>query len=72
VLVTRAATEPNDETGAIPHRGPLQLGASIVREEGVLSLTHGIGARTVYYAWVCGCFFGLYEAFRRFLEAHGI
>lgn len=70
VLVTHAATSRPEADGARP-RGPMQIGAELVRAEGPLSLTRGFGARTVYYAWVCGCFFGLYEAFRRALEAHG-
>ena len=53
-------------------RSPLAVGATLVREQGVLSLTRGIGHRTVYYAWVCAAFFGLYEAFRRYFEAHGL
>ena len=46
--------------------------ARTVREQGLQSLTRGIGPRTVYYAWVCAAFFGLYEAFRRYFEAHGL
>ena len=46
--------------------------ATLVREQGLQSLTRGIGPRTVYYAWVCAAFFGLYEAFRRYFEAHGL
>ena len=74
VLVTHAATvQPGEaEGGEYVARHPLQIGATLVREEGMGSLMRGVGPRTIYYAWVCGCFFGMYETFRRVLEAHGL
>lgn len=70
VVVTRAATAPPTPAGAHAP-SPLEHGVRLVEEEGLASLTRGIGARTLYYAWVTAAFFGLYEALRRTLEAHG-
>ena len=52
--------------------GPLEIGAALVREEGVLVLTRGIGGRIVFHSLLAGAFFVLYEGFRRCLEAHGV
>jgi solute carrier family 25 S-adenosylmethionine transporter 26 len=77
VLVTHVTTanEEEGEEGLTPggrRKSPFAVGATLVREQGLQSLTRGIGPRTVYYAWVCAAFFGLYEAFRRYFEAHGL
>ena len=78
VLVTHAATTQEASTivrgrhVAVPSPTPLEIGATLVREEGVLVLTRGIGGRIVFHACLAGTFFGLYEGFRRVLEAHGL
>jgi len=41
----------------------------LIREQGPLTLTRGLGYRTLYYAPLVGIFFGLYEHFRKMLEA---
>jgi len=81
VLVTHAATVPvastSAETGGADSAPrsmheivaePLHIGLRLVQEEGPMSLIKGIGCRTLYYAPTVGCFFGLYETFRRSLE----
>ena len=40
------------------------MGAELVREQGVLTLTRGMGLRVLYYAPLVGVFFGLYEYLR--------
>ena len=47
---------------------PLRVGARLVECEGPGSLVKGMGCRTLYYAPTVGCFFALYEQFRRILE----
>jgi hypothetical protein len=47
---------------------PLRVGARLVECEGPGSLVKGIGCRTLYYAPTVGCFFALYEQFRRILQ----
>ena len=47
VLVTHAATARPKEDGT-PPPGPLQIGAQLVKEQGIFSLTRGLGPRTVY------------------------
>lgn len=70
VLVTHVSTVPAVEEGQAPsvRRGALARGIELVREHGPLTLTRGLGYRTLYYAPLIGCFFGLYEYFRRLLE----
>ena len=72
VLVTHAAVATEGADGRPLRRTPLQIGVTLVQEEGLASLTRGMMPRTVYYATVCGFFFALYEYFRRILEAHGL
>jgi solute carrier family 25 S-adenosylmethionine transporter 26 len=66
VLVTQATTADLDSKG--PPRSTWQLGVDLVREQGPQTLLRGIGYRTLYYAPLVGCFFGLYEYFRVILE----
>jgi len=40
----------------------------LILEQGLGTLMRGVGLRTLYYAPSVGCFFGLYEYFRRTLE----
>ena len=66
VLVTHATTAPDQASG--PPRGALQMGRDLVREQGPWTLLRGLGYRTLYYAPLVGCFFGMYEYFRVVLE----
>ena len=64
-----AAPAPSPRTLLEMFAEPLHVGKRLVAEEGVGTLTKGIGCRIMYYAPAVGCFFGLYEYFRRVLEA---
>jgi len=61
VIVTHMATSHADSK---PGYGALQVGAELVREQGLMTLTRGMGLRVLYFAPLVGCFFGLYEYFR--------
>jgi solute carrier family 25 S-adenosylmethionine transporter 26 len=67
VLVTHTLT--NDVDGC--EHGLQQAAKSaqqLVSEQGPGTLMRGVGLRTLYYAPSVGCFFGLYEYFRRTFE----
>jgi hypothetical protein len=75
-----SSTRPNDASDAEERFAlwdtivePLRVGARLVECEGPRSLVKGMGMRTLYYAPTVGCFFALYEQFRRMLgEALGL
>lgn len=67
VLVTYTTTQPSPPDGS-SQPSALQVGARLVAEEGPLTLTRGIGWRSLYYAYTVGAFFGLYEYLRRALD----
>jgi len=67
VLVTHTTTQPSPSDGS-SQPSALQVGARLIAEEGPLTLTRGIGWRSLYYAYTVGAFFGLYEYFRRALD----
>ena len=66
VLVTHIlTTAPVNEDGSRP--SALCRARLLVEEQGALTLTRGLGLRTLYYAPLVGLFFGLYEYFRAVL-----
>ena len=68
VLVTHVSTTESTASPDGVQRGALQRGIDLVRDQGALTLTRGLGYRTLYYAPLVGCFFGFYEHFRHLLE----
>lgn len=67
VLVTHTLT--NDGDGGKRSLKQAAISArQLISEQGPGTLMRGIGLRTLYYAPAVGCFFGLYEYFRRTLE----
>ena len=66
VLVTHIlTTAPVNADGSRP--SALCRARLLVEEQGALTLTRGLGLRTLYYAPLVGLFFGLYEYFRAVL-----
>ena len=61
VLVTQTATRASDGR---PPPSALQVGAELVQEQGIQTLTRGMGLRALYFAPFVGAFFGLYEYLR--------
>ncbi len=67
VLVTQQTTRAPPTDGKKQAFDPIELGLELVREQGALTLTRGLGFRIMYYAPLTGCFFGLYEHIRDLL-----
>ena len=67
VLVTHILTTHTtlNEDGSRP--SALGRARLLVEEQGALTLTRGLGLRTLYYAPLVGAWFGLYEYFRAVL-----
>lgn len=62
ILTTECAVLPDGTRQSALCRARL-----LVEEQGALTLTRGLGLRTLYYAPLVGLFFGLYEYFRAVL-----